>query len=106
MCRYSSQNDFANDLHFTHHGSRAVGGAGLVFAEATAVLPGGRISPQGLRIWNDAYVESLSRIKRFIHEQGSIRVELRPPESVTEPRLWVRLAYYAHCLARREESRV
>ena len=45
MCQYSSHDGFANDWHFVHLGSRAVGGAGLVLTEATAVLPEGRISP-------------------------------------------------------------
>jgi 2,4-dienoyl-CoA reductase-like NADH-dependent reductase (Old Yellow Enzyme family) len=72
MCQYSSRDGFANDWHFVHLGSRAVGGAGLVLTEATAVLPEGRISPQDLGIWNDEHVEMLSRIVSFIHEQGSI----------------------------------
>jgi 2,4-dienoyl-CoA reductase-like NADH-dependent reductase (Old Yellow Enzyme family) len=72
MCQYSSQDGFANDWHFVHLGSRAVGGAGLVLTEATAVLPEGRISPQDLGIWDDAHVDSLARITRFIHQQGSI----------------------------------
>ena len=49
MCQYSSHDGFANDWHFVHLGSRAVGGAGLVLTEATAVLPEGRISPAGSR---------------------------------------------------------
>jgi 2,4-dienoyl-CoA reductase-like NADH-dependent reductase (Old Yellow Enzyme family) len=72
MCQYSSQDGFANDWHFVHLGSRAVGGAALVFTEASAVLPEGRISPQDLGIWNDAHVEPLGRITRFIHDQGSV----------------------------------
>jgi 2,4-dienoyl-CoA reductase-like NADH-dependent reductase (Old Yellow Enzyme family) len=72
MCQYSSNDGYANDWHFVHLGSRAVGGAGLVLTEATAVLPEGRISPQDLGIWNDEHIEMLSRIVRFIHEQGSI----------------------------------
>jgi 2,4-dienoyl-CoA reductase-like NADH-dependent reductase (Old Yellow Enzyme family) len=72
MCQYSCDDGFANDWHFVHLGSRAVGGAALVFTEATAVLPEGRISPQDLGIWKDAHVEPLSRITRFIHQQGSI----------------------------------
>ena len=71
MCEYSSTDGFANDWHFVHLGSRAVGGAGLVLSEATAVLPEGRISPQDLGIWKDDHVEPLARIVRFIHEQGS-----------------------------------
>jgi 2,4-dienoyl-CoA reductase-like NADH-dependent reductase (Old Yellow Enzyme family) len=69
MCEYSSDDGFANDWHVVHLGSRAVGGAGLVFTEATAVTPEGRISPQDLGIWQDAHVEVLSRIARFIHAQ-------------------------------------
>lgn len=72
MCEYSSVDGFANDWHFVHLGSRAVGGAGLVLTEATAVLPEGRISPQDLGIWKDAHVERLAHIARFIHEQGAI----------------------------------
>src|SRR5215475_12957599 len=72
MCEYSSVDGYANDWHFVHLGSRAVGGAGLVLTEATAVLPEGRISPQDLGIWVDGHIEMLSRIVRFIHEQGSV----------------------------------
>lgn len=72
MCQYSSTDGFANDWHFVHLGTRAVGGAGLVFTEATAVLPEGRISPQDLGIWSDDHIEQLNRITRFIHEQGSV----------------------------------
>src|SRR5438067_10899596 len=72
MCQYSSKDGYANDWHFVHLGSRAVGGAGLVLTEATAVLREGRISPQDLGIWEDAHIEMLGRIVRFVHEQGSI----------------------------------
>lgn len=72
MCEYSSTNGLANDWHFVHLGSRAVGGAALVLTEASAVLPEGRISPQDLGIWSDGHIEPLSRITRFIGEQGSI----------------------------------
>src|SRR3981189_679923 len=72
MCQYSSTDGFASDWHFVHLGSRAVGGAGLVLTEATAVVPEGRISPQDLGIWKDEHVEPLARIVRFIHEQGSV----------------------------------
>jgi 2,4-dienoyl-CoA reductase-like NADH-dependent reductase (Old Yellow Enzyme family) len=72
MCEYSSTDGYANDWHFVHLGSRAVGGAGLVFTEATAVAPEGRISPRDLGVWSDDHVEPLARIVRFIHEQGSV----------------------------------
>ena len=72
MCQYSSTDGRANDWHLVHLGSRAVGGAGLVLTEATAVLPEGRISPQDLGIWSDDHIEPLARIVRFIHEHGSV----------------------------------
>ena len=71
MCEYSSTDGFANDWHLVHLGSRAVGGAGLILTEATAVTPEGRISPQDLGIWKDEHIEFLGRITRFIHSQGS-----------------------------------
>lgn len=69
MCQYCSTDGFANDWHLVHLGSRAVGGAGLVFAEATAVSPEGRISAQDLGIWKDEHIDFLSRITKFIREQ-------------------------------------
>jgi len=72
MCQYSSDDGFANDWHFVHLGSRAVGGAALVFTEATAVLPEGRISPEDLGLWKDEHIEMLARIFRFIEGQGAI----------------------------------
>ncbi len=72
MCEYSSTDGFANDWHFVHLGSRAVGGAALVFTEATAVTPEGRISPEDLGIWKDDHIEMLARIVSFVHAQGSI----------------------------------
>src|SRR6202049_57199 len=72
MCQYSSDNGFPSDWHFVHLGSRAVGGAGLVLTEATAVVPEGRISPQDLGIWKDEHIEPLARVVACIHEQGSV----------------------------------
>lgn len=72
MCQYSSVDGFANDWHFVHLGSRSVGGAGVVIAEATAVTPEGRISPQDLGIWSDAHVEGLARCVRFVEEHGAV----------------------------------
>ena len=72
MCEYSSVDGFANDWHFVHLGSRAVGGAGLVFTEAAAVTAQGRISPDDLGIWKDEHIETLARITRFIREQGAV----------------------------------
>ncbi len=70
MCQYSSRDGFANDWHLVHLGSRAVGGAAIVFTEATAVTAEGRISPEDLGIWQDAHVEFLARIVQFVHGQG------------------------------------
>lgn len=72
MCQYSSTDGLATPWHHVHLGSRAVGGAGLVFTEAAAVVPEGRISPQDLGIWNDAQADALAPIARFIREQGSV----------------------------------
>lgn len=72
MCQYSSDNGFLNDWHFVHLGSRAVGGAGLVVVEATAVSPEGRISPACSGIYLDEHVEPLSRINRFVKEHGAV----------------------------------
>jgi len=72
MCQYSSQDGFANDWHLVHLGSRAAGGAGLVFAEASAVTAEGRITAEDLGIYKDAHVEFLSRIVRFLKSQGTV----------------------------------
>jgi len=72
MCQYSSTDGFANDWHLVHLGSRAVGGAALVFTEAAAVLEEGRISPDDLGIWKDAHVETLARIFHFVEAQGAV----------------------------------
>src|SRR4051812_19904866 len=72
MCEYSSVDGMADDWHFAHLASRAVGGAGLVFTEAAAVTPEGRISPQDLGVWSEKHFEPLERITRFIDRQGAI----------------------------------
>jgi len=72
MCQYTSKDGFANDWHLVHLGTRAVGGAGLIIAEATAVAPEGRISPGDLGLWSDEHIEGLKRITDFIHGQGSV----------------------------------
>ena len=72
MCQYSSEDGLANDWHFVHLATRAVGGAGLVFTEAAAVVPEGRISPQDLGVWSERHFEPLERITHFIHQQGSV----------------------------------
>jgi 2,4-dienoyl-CoA reductase-like NADH-dependent reductase (Old Yellow Enzyme family) len=72
MCQYSSQDGFANDWHLVHLGSRAVGGAGLVMTEASAVEPRGRISPADLGVWKQEHIDFLTRIAGFLRRQGSV----------------------------------
>lgn len=72
MCQYSAKDGFADDWHLVHLGSRAVGGAGLIISEATAVSPEGRISAGDLGIWKDEHIAPLRRITDFIHQQGSV----------------------------------
>lgn len=72
MCEYSSEDGLANDWHLVHLGSRAVGGAALVMAEASAVLPHGRITYGDLGIWKDAHIDNLRRITAFIKNQGAV----------------------------------
>ncbi len=72
MCQYSSEDGFATDWHLVHLGSRAVGGAALVIAEASAVQAHGRISPADLGIWKDEHMAALARIAAFIRARGSV----------------------------------
>jgi len=72
MCQYSSENGFAQDWHLVHYGSRAIGGAGAVIMEASAVSPEGRISPNDLGIYLDEHVEPLRRITRFMESHGAV----------------------------------
>jgi 2,4-dienoyl-CoA reductase-like NADH-dependent reductase (Old Yellow Enzyme family) len=72
MCEYSSVDGFANDWHLVHLGTRAVCGAALVFTEATAVSPEGRISPDDLGIWKDEQIDFLKRITVFIKKNNAI----------------------------------
>jgi len=71
MCQYSAEDGFATDWHLVHLGSRAVGGAGLVLMEATAVEPRGRISPADTGIWKDEHIAPLSRITGFLRTHGA-----------------------------------
>ncbi len=72
MCQYSAVDGVPNDWHLVHLGSRAVGGAGLVLAEASAVSAAGRISPSDTGLWNDTQAEAWSRIARFVCTQGAL----------------------------------
>jgi 2,4-dienoyl-CoA reductase-like NADH-dependent reductase (Old Yellow Enzyme family) len=72
MCQYSAVEGAATDWHLVHLGARAVGGAGLVMAEATAVEARGRISPADLGLWSDDHIPPLERVARFLRSQGAV----------------------------------
>jgi 2,4-dienoyl-CoA reductase-like NADH-dependent reductase (Old Yellow Enzyme family) len=72
MCQYSARDGLPGAWHLVHLGSRAVGGAGLVLAEASAVSPEGRISPDDTGIWSDAHAAAWAPIARFVAEQGAV----------------------------------
>ncbi|MEV4599367.1 NADH:flavin oxidoreductase/NADH oxidase [Amycolatopsis sp. NPDC049253] len=71
MCQYSATDGVPNDWHLVHLGQFAVGGAGLILTEASAVTPEGRISPQDTGIWNDEQVAAWRRITDFVHARGT-----------------------------------
>jgi 2,4-dienoyl-CoA reductase-like NADH-dependent reductase (Old Yellow Enzyme family) len=89
MCQYSAEDGFANHWHLVHLGSRAVGGAGMVMMEATAVEEHGRISPHDTGIWKDDHIGFLSDVTNFIARQGAVpgiqlahagrKASVRPP---------------------------
>lgn len=72
MCTYTAEDGHATDWHLVHLGSRAMGGAGMVMVEATAVLPEGRITPNDVGIWKDSHAEILAWITGFIEDHGSV----------------------------------
>jgi 2,4-dienoyl-CoA reductase-like NADH-dependent reductase (Old Yellow Enzyme family) len=72
MCQYSAEDGFPTDWHLVHLGSRAVGGAGLIMVEATAVEPRGRISPFDTGIWKDEHIPAYARIASFVRSQGAV----------------------------------
>jgi len=71
MCQYSAREGVPTSWHLVHLGSRAVGGAGLVIAEASAVSAEGRISPDDSGLWTDAQAEAWAPIARFVADQGA-----------------------------------
>ena len=70
MCMYMAEDGFANDWHYTHYNTRAIGRVGLVIVEATAVVFEGRISEHDLGLWKDDQIAPLKRIVDFNHNQG------------------------------------
>jgi 2,4-dienoyl-CoA reductase-like NADH-dependent reductase (Old Yellow Enzyme family) len=95
MCQYSSVDGMPNDWHFVHLGARAMGGAGIVFVEATHVEPIGRITPRCMGLWNDAQRDALARIAAFVASQGAVpaiqlghagrKASVTPPWEGTKP---------------------
>jgi 2,4-dienoyl-CoA reductase-like NADH-dependent reductase (Old Yellow Enzyme family) len=72
MCQYSATDGMPDDWHLVHLGARATGGAGLVFSEATAVSPEGRISPRDTGIWTDEQADAWSRVTSFVRGRGAV----------------------------------
>src|SRR4051812_33218304 len=71
MCQYSARDGFTTDYHLVHYGRFALGGAGLVFIEATAVVPEGRITHGDVALWSDDHIAGLARIAAFVKGQGA-----------------------------------
>ena len=72
MCQYSARDGHVSDWHLVHLGKFAQGGAGIVFVEATAVERRGRITHGDTGIWDDEHIAGLSRVAKFIKEQGAV----------------------------------
>lgn len=72
MCQYSARHGFMNDWHLIHLGTRAIGGVGLVFTEAAAISPEGRISPGDVGIWSDKHIDELTKVVGFLHLHGAM----------------------------------
>jgi len=72
MCQYSVKGGLPTDWHMVHLGSRAVGGAGMVIAEASAVTPEGRISPRDTGIWSQSHADHWRPIAKFINDHGAV----------------------------------
>ena len=95
MCTYSAPDSLPRDWHLVHLGARAVGGAGLVMTEATAVDPAGRISPVDLGLWSDEQIGAFQPLARFVAERGAVaaiqlahagrKAGTRPPWEGREP---------------------
>lgn len=72
MCQYAARDGYANEWHWLHYGTRAVGGAGLIIVEATAISPEGRITPADLGIWNDTHIADLRKTASLIKMHGAV----------------------------------
>ncbi len=74
MAQYSAENGLPNDWHLVHLGSRAAGGAGLIFTEMTCTSPDARITPGCTGIWNESQTEAWKRIVDFVHQSGAAKI--------------------------------
>jgi len=72
MCQYSASDGVVNDWHLIHYGERATGGFGLIIAEATGVVPEGRITPHCAGLWNDEQVVAWRRVTDAVHSRGTL----------------------------------
>jgi anthraniloyl-CoA monooxygenase len=77
MAVYSAKDGVPNDFHLVHLGSRALGGAGLIFGEMTCVSPEGRITPGCCGLWNDEQAAAWKRIVDFVHTNSRTKVGLQ-----------------------------
>lgn len=88
MCMYSAQDGVANDFHFVHYNSRAIGGVGLVMVEATAVEPIGRITHKCLGLWNDKHQDAFEKITQFIHTKTAAKVGIQLAHAGRKASTW------------------
>jgi anthraniloyl-CoA monooxygenase len=77
MCMYSAKEGVASDFHFVHYGSRAIGGAGLIFTEMTCVSREARITPGCAGLWNDEQETAWRRIVDFVHANSVAKIGLQ-----------------------------
>jgi anthraniloyl-CoA monooxygenase len=77
MGQYNAENGVANDWHFTHYTSRAIGGVGLILTEMTAIAPEARITPHCCGIWNEEQTSAWKRINDFIHKHTNSKTGIQ-----------------------------
>ncbi len=88
MCMYSAIEGMPNDFHLVHYGSRAQGGTGLLIAEATGVVPEGRITNRCTGIWNDEQAESFRRIVDFVHQHSKSKIGIQLAHAGRKASTW------------------
>jgi len=88
MCMYSAIEGMPNDFHLVHYGSRAQGGTGLLIAEATGVVPEGRITNGCTGIWNDEQTESFRRIVDFVHQHSKSKIGIQLAHAGRKASTW------------------